>query len=121
MVYSQVNCLTCFFPEAARKRAADLDEHFKTTGKVVGPLHGVPIALKVLKTQPVRYHACLKLMYLLSRTLSTYPDMLPREAMLPMQAIEQNENLPWSKSYERLVQCSTRRLQCHRQECCWKR
>lgn len=46
----QVNCLTCYFPEAARKRAADLDEHFKTTGKVVGPLHGLPIALKVLKT-----------------------------------------------------------------------
>lgn len=48
IVYLQVNCLAAFFPGAALQRAAELDEHFKRTGKTVGPLHGLPIALKVL-------------------------------------------------------------------------
>jgi amidase len=38
--------LTEIFVERALKRAAELDEHLKTTGKVVGPLHGLPISLK---------------------------------------------------------------------------
>uniref|UniRef100_A0A8H7N5D9 Amidase domain-containing protein n=1 Tax=Bionectria ochroleuca TaxID=29856 RepID=A0A8H7N5D9_BIOOC len=46
IAHQLVNCLTVFFPEQARKRAAELDEHFKRTGKPIGPLHGVPIALK---------------------------------------------------------------------------
>ena len=37
---TQVNCLTEIFVERALKRAAELDEHLATTGKVVGPLHG---------------------------------------------------------------------------------
>ncbi|KAF8176805.1 general amidase [Pholiota molesta] len=32
--------------DRALARAAELDEHLKTTGKVVGPLHGLPISLK---------------------------------------------------------------------------
>ena len=35
-----------FFPEEGLKTAAALDEHFAKTGKVVGPLHGVPICIK---------------------------------------------------------------------------
>ena len=34
-----------FFPEGLRTAAA-LDDHFAKTGKVVGPLHGVPICIK---------------------------------------------------------------------------
>lgn len=30
----------------AIKRAKELDEHYKATGKTVGPLHGLPISLK---------------------------------------------------------------------------
>lgn len=31
----------------ARKRASDLDAGFAATGKLRGPLHGVPISVKV--------------------------------------------------------------------------
>lgn len=41
-----VTCLTeTMFPQAL-VRAQELDAHLKTTGKLVGPLHGVPISLK---------------------------------------------------------------------------
>jgi amidase len=38
--------LTDYFSEEALQRAAELDEILKTTGKPVGPLHGLPIAIK---------------------------------------------------------------------------
>lgn len=41
-----VNCLTEIFVERALARATELDEYMKKTGKVVGPLHGLPISLK---------------------------------------------------------------------------
>ncbi|EED17438.1 amidase, putative [Talaromyces stipitatus ATCC 10500] len=41
-----VNCLTAYFYEEALQRAQELDRIFKETGKVVGPLHGLPIAVK---------------------------------------------------------------------------
>ena len=44
--YHQTNCLTEIFVERALERAAWLDEQLKSTGKVVGPLHGLPISLK---------------------------------------------------------------------------
>ncbi|KAH9978271.1 general amidase [Lactifluus volemus] len=40
------NCLTEIFIDRALERAAWLDEQLKSTGKVVGPLHGLPISLK---------------------------------------------------------------------------
>ena len=43
----QVCCLTDFWLEDALVRARELDAIFKATGKVVGPLHGLPISLKV--------------------------------------------------------------------------
>lgn len=42
----QVNCLTEIFVERALARAKELDAHLEATGKVVGPLHGLPISLK---------------------------------------------------------------------------
>jgi amidase len=42
----QTNCLTEIFIDRALQRAAWLDEQLKSTGKVVGPLHGLPISLK---------------------------------------------------------------------------
>lgn len=42
----KTNCLTEIFVERALNRAKELDEILKTTGKVVGPLHGLPISLK---------------------------------------------------------------------------
>jgi amidase len=38
--------LTEIFVDRALARAAELDGYFKRTGKVVGPLHGLPISLK---------------------------------------------------------------------------
>jgi amidase len=42
----QTNCLTEIFIDRALERAAWLDEMLRSTGKVVGPLHGLPISLK---------------------------------------------------------------------------
>jgi amidase len=44
--FIQVNCLTEIFIDKAIERATWLDEQLKTTGKPVGPLHGLPISLK---------------------------------------------------------------------------
>jgi len=41
-----VNCLTEIFVERALARATELDAVLSKTGKVVGPLHGLPISLK---------------------------------------------------------------------------
>ncbi|KAG1720691.1 general amidase [Suillus paluster] len=46
VAHQLVNCLTEIFVDRALARAAELDDHFKQTGKVVGPLHGLPISLK---------------------------------------------------------------------------
>ena len=43
---TQVNCLTEIFVERALARAKELDDRLQATGKVVGPLHGLPISLK---------------------------------------------------------------------------
>jgi amidase len=40
------NCLTEIFFEDAILRAKFLDKEYKRTGKVLGPLHGVPVSLK---------------------------------------------------------------------------
>ncbi|OQU99866.1 hypothetical protein CLAIMM_05439 [Cladophialophora immunda] len=41
-----LNFATEFMVDDALARAAELDAHYKTTGKLVGPLHGVPISVK---------------------------------------------------------------------------
>ena len=33
--------------DSALETARALDKHFKDTGKLIGPLHGVPISVKV--------------------------------------------------------------------------
>ena len=43
---NKVNCLTEIFVDHALERAAELDDHLKKTGKVVGPFHGLPVSLK---------------------------------------------------------------------------
>ena len=40
------NSLTEIFFEEGFARAKQLDEHLTTTGKVVGPLHGLPVSIK---------------------------------------------------------------------------
>lgn len=40
------NCLTEIFIDEGLARAKELDEHLATTGKVVGPLHGLPVSIK---------------------------------------------------------------------------
>ena len=63
----QTHCLTeTFFPEAF-ERARYLDSYLAREGKVVGPLHGLPVSLKVS-----RY------LYLLSwRAVLTFVDRTP--------------------------------------------
>ncbi|KZT66478.1 general amidase [Daedalea quercina L-15889] len=46
VAHQLVNCLTEILIDRALARAAELDEHLKTTGKPVGPLHGLPVSLK---------------------------------------------------------------------------
>ncbi|KAI3619150.1 general amidase [Moniliophthora roreri] len=46
VAHQLVNCLTEIFFHKALKRAAELDEYYKRTGKTVGPLHGLPISFK---------------------------------------------------------------------------
>jgi amidase len=46
IAHQLVNCLTEIFVDRALARAAELDDYLKNTGKVVGPLHGLPISLK---------------------------------------------------------------------------
>ena len=45
-----VNCVMDIDFEGGMKRAKELDEHLASTGKLVGPLHGLPISLKVKKS-----------------------------------------------------------------------
>ncbi|THH27363.1 hypothetical protein EUX98_g6833 [Antrodiella citrinella] len=46
VAHQLVNCLTEIFVDRALARAKELDEHLQSTGKVIGPLHGLPISCK---------------------------------------------------------------------------
>ncbi|KAF8196067.1 general amidase, partial [Pholiota molesta] len=46
IAHQLTNCLTEIFVERALERAKQLDDILQRTGKVVGPLHGLPISLK---------------------------------------------------------------------------
>lgn len=46
-IAQQLNrCLTEIFFERALRQARELDEHLARTGRVVGPLHGLPVSIK---------------------------------------------------------------------------
>lgn len=45
-----VNCLTEIFFEEAMARARECDDYYKKNGRPMGPLHGLPISLKVTLT-----------------------------------------------------------------------
>ncbi|KAL6866501.1 hypothetical protein ACO1O0_002612 [Amphichorda felina] len=46
IAHQLTSCLTEWFMDEAVERARKLDAHLASTGKTVGPLHGVPISLK---------------------------------------------------------------------------
>ncbi|KAI5965071.1 hypothetical protein KGF57_000864 [Candida theae] len=46
LAHQFTNCAVEFFIDEGLARAKELDEYFKTHGKTVGPLHGLPISLK---------------------------------------------------------------------------
>ncbi|KAM6501200.1 general amidase [Amanita muscaria] len=46
IAHQLTNCLTEIFIDRALVRAAWLDDQLRSTGKTVGPLHGLPISLK---------------------------------------------------------------------------
>ncbi|RFU82170.1 amidase [Trichoderma arundinaceum] len=46
IAHQLTNCLTVVMFGDAIKRAKEVDEHFAATGKILGPLHGLPISLK---------------------------------------------------------------------------
>ena len=45
-IHMETNCFTEIFVDKALDRAEEVDKHLKTTGNVLGPLHGLPISLK---------------------------------------------------------------------------
>jgi amidase len=55
-------CLVDFFLDEGIKQAQQLDEYFRKEGKVIGPLHGLPISVKVsttlTKAQSSTLHSC---------------------------------------------------------------
>ncbi|KAJ7631586.1 amidase signature domain-containing protein [Mycena polygramma] len=46
IAHQLLSCLTDFFLDEALVRARELDEAYEKTGKLVGPLHGLPISIK---------------------------------------------------------------------------
>ncbi|EJT97485.1 amidase [Dacryopinax primogenitus] len=46
IAHQLVNCLTDIFLDEGISRAKELDEYYEREGKVVGPLHGLPISIK---------------------------------------------------------------------------
>lgn len=42
----QVNCLSEICFKEAERKAEELDEYFRNTGRTVGPLHGLPVSLQ---------------------------------------------------------------------------
>ncbi|KAI0793475.1 general amidase [Abortiporus biennis] len=46
IAHQLTNCLTEIFIDKALDRARELDEYLKQHGKVIGPLHGLPVSLK---------------------------------------------------------------------------
>lgn len=46
----QTSCLTETMFEEAQERASFLDKYLKTEGKLIGPLHGLPVSIKVWRT-----------------------------------------------------------------------
>ncbi|KAF9479766.1 amidase [Pholiota conissans] len=46
IAHQLTNCLTEIFVERALARAQELDDYLRNMGKVIGPLHGLPISLK---------------------------------------------------------------------------
>lgn len=46
LAHQLCNCLTEFSPQQAIAQAKALDDDFEKTGKLVGPLHGMPMAVK---------------------------------------------------------------------------
>lgn len=47
VAHQGTNCLVELFTEEALERAQWLDDQLQKTGTVVGPLHGVPVSIKV--------------------------------------------------------------------------
>jgi amidase len=47
VAHQLVRCLMDMDFEAAIARARELDVHFRQTGRTVGPLHGLPVSVKV--------------------------------------------------------------------------
>lgn len=47
IAHQLINCLMDIDFEGGMQRAKELDDHLVSTGKVVGPLHGLPVSLKV--------------------------------------------------------------------------
>lgn len=53
------NCALQLFTDEGLKRAEELDEYYKKNGKIIGPLHGVPISLKEqMNFRGKSTHAC---------------------------------------------------------------
>lgn len=108
-----------FFPEKAIEAAKQLDEEFAKTGKPVGPLHGLPIALKV-KLADYLFFIFQAVLTLISGSLRihmTSPALLPPGDLLLMPPIVLNANPRLSEPFVKPAQCSSQRLRCLKPVC----
>lgn len=90
------NCLTEIFFDKALTRAKYLDEYIERGKKPVGPLHGVPISLKVVLPSPSSDHLAEEN----GRTHSTLLE--PNELSAMSHALEtpaQHKMPHWRRSY----------------------
>ena len=55
IAHQLINCLMDIDFEGGMRRAKELDEHLASTGKIVGPLHGLPVSIKVRNLLIVQY------------------------------------------------------------------
>lgn len=106
------NCLVDLFAEEALEQAAGLDAFLLKEGRTVGPLHGVPISVKVrTASQTALFRGVLTLMLqplLIYRTTSTSKGSIRPADCSPTSARASRPKTPTaSEIYEQLERFST--------------
>jgi hypothetical protein len=105
------NCLVDLFADEALEQAAGLDAFLLKEGRTVGPLHGVPISVKVSEPLKLLSRGALRLMLrpgIIYRTTSTSKGSIRPADCSPTSARASRPKTPTaSEIYEQLERFST--------------